>query len=74
MKPKITLLSNAKEGELTAHQKHYSQLLKGILIDVAHDAADDAYGLVFRLPNREVTTAWISCDEEGNGPGFLAIP
>ena len=69
----ITLLRDTKKDELNAYQKHYSQILEGTLIDVAHDATDDCYGLVFRMPNEEVKTAWISCDEEGNGPGFLDI-
>jgi len=69
----ITLLRDTKKDELNAYQKHYFQILKGTLIDIAHDATDDCYGLVFRMPNEEVKTAWISRDEEGNGPGFLDI-
>ena len=73
MKTEMTFSSRAEKSDITPHLKHYSQLLKGTLIDVAHDAVDDSYGLVFRMPNREVKTAWILRDEEGNGPGFAVI-
>lgn len=73
MEAEITLLSDTKVGKRDFYQDHYGKLLKGIVIDVAHDPTDNAYGLVFRLPNGGIKTAWISCDEEGNGPGFLDI-
>jgi len=50
--------------------KHLSQLkgktVKAINVD---DQDDRVYGLEFE----DGTTAWILCDPEGNGPGFLDI-
>ena len=53
-----------------AYFKHYSKLIGKQIKRVVHDDADQvAFGLEFT----DGTIAWIMCDPEGNGPGFLDI-
>ena len=52
--------------------KHYSKLIGKTVTSIVHDGAPDneqCFGLCFS----DGTVAWINCDEEGNGPGFLDI-
>ena len=53
------------------YTKYYSQLVGKTVEKLALDTSDQEnfYGLVFN----DGTIAWISCDEEGNGPGHLDI-
>jgi hypothetical protein len=61
------------DSEHAFHQKHLAQLLnkKVIGLCVDNQSFDDqaVYGLRFSGG----LIAWIQCDPEGNGPGFLSI-
>lgn len=49
---------------------HYSQLVGHKVVNVVRDVGDnETYGLLFS----NGATAWVMCDPEGNGPGFLDI-
>ena len=52
-----------------AYVKHYGQLVGKTVTKIAKEAHGEFYGLLFN----DGTIAWISRDEEGNGPGFLDI-
>lgn len=50
--------------------KKYSKLIGKQVVQVAKsDDEEPFYGLVFD----DGTVAWIQCDPEGNGPGFLQL-
>lgn len=49
--------------------KHYSQLKGKTITEVHVDSEHELFALGFD----DNTTAWILCDPEGNGPGFLEI-
>ncbi len=74
--------NNAKATDF--HIEHLSQLKGGTVRDVIVDQAATAefgqpvYGLQLEIsakPGRssQILHAWILCDPEGNGPGFLDI-
>ena len=69
-----TVFNPTKEGidmgrtvDFTA--EHYQQLAGKTVSHVVIDKESGFYGLKFT----DGTIAWISRDEEGNGPGFLDI-
>jgi len=72
----MTLLSDS-DGQKDWGFKHLSQLKNARLVDIAKntdtDHKDDEYGLVFRLEDGTISTAWICRDAEGNGAGHLDI-
>ena len=37
------------------------------------DNEDHFYGLEIKIGAGKTVTAWIQCDPEGNGPGFLSV-
>lgn len=52
--------------------EHYNQLKGLTVVDVVQDGNkgnDQCWGL--QMSNGKI--AWIMCDPEGNGPGFLSI-
>lgn len=52
------------------YEKHYFQLVGNRVCGLVHDTRDpETWGL--RMSDGSI--AWILCDEEGNGPGFLDI-
>jgi hypothetical protein len=54
------------------YKTHYSKLVGKTVAKVVKNktsGSDSFYGLMFT----DGTIAWISCDPEGNGPGFLDI-
>ena len=62
--------------------QHLSQLIGRRIVQLAvsggADEFDRCYGLILddgKVPNmsNKCLVAWIQCDPEGNGPGFLAI-
>ena len=57
-------------SESSYYEKEYGQLIGKKVVGLAADAADATFmGLRFD----DGTVAWIQCDPEGNGPGFLQI-
>lgn len=58
---------------MNAYEKEYSKLIgkrvKGLVKSPPEMGMKECYGLEFT----DGTVAWIMCDPEGNGPGFLAI-
>ena len=57
---------------------HLAQLQGCEVVDIARIAStnlrgDPEYGLVFRSKAKDILTAWVMCDAEGNGPGHLDI-
>jgi hypothetical protein len=48
---------------------HYGKLIGKIVTRIVKDPESECRGLLFS----DGTIAWISQDEEGNGPGFLDI-
>ncbi len=73
-----------KEQEQEFHIKHLSRLVGGVVRGVIADPGAEAefgqpvYGLQIEVPAKpgqssKILHAWILCDPEGNGPGFLDI-
>jgi len=58
------------------YEKHYGQLLgftvEGIGLDDSDDCMEPTFCLILKKGDKAFH-AFISCDEEGNGPGFLHI-
>ena len=57
---------------MDAFVKEYTKLVGKKIVKIAKDSDDDigaVYGLVFD----DGSVAWILCDPEGNGPGFLEL-
>lgn len=57
---------------MDAFEKEYSKLNGKTVKQVVNDGgvgSDKVYGLQFT----DGTIAWILCDPEGNGPGFLEV-
>ena len=50
-------------------------LVNGTITSVVEtpDDEDHFYGLKIKTKTGKTVTAWIQCDPEGNGPGFLNI-
>tara|TARA_Y100001951_G_scaffold72540_1_gene59439 strand:+ start:246 stop:464 length:219 start_codon:yes stop_codon:yes gene_type:complete len=64
-------------GSEDAYAKHYGQLVGWKVEQIAVDNSDENepegwYGLVF-TKGKQKKIAWILCDPEGNGSGFLNI-
>lgn len=53
---------------ITHYQKLKGKTVKAVVTD-GHKGRDECFGLQFT----DDTIAWIMCDPEGNGPGFLDI-
>ena len=76
---RISFLSDqAKTKNSDSGFIHLAQLQGCQVIDIARIAStnprgDAEYGLVFRSKARDILTAWVVCDAEANGPGFLDI-
>ena len=53
--------------------EHYKQFMGQAVVGICHDVEGGMYGLKFRDKKKKETIAWIQCDPEGNGPGFLQV-
>ena len=76
--------TEAKRDRQDPHVEHLSRLVGGVIRNVIADRTVTAefgqavYGLKVKIPARKTRSspilhAWILCDPEGNGPGFLDI-
>jgi hypothetical protein len=58
---------------MSFEEKHLKRLVGKTVVGLVRDGGssytDECWGLRFS----DGTVAWIQCDPEGNGPGFLAI-
>ena len=54
-------------------KQHYGKVVGKTVAKVVMDAADHGVGEIYGLMFTDGTVAWILCDPEGNGPGFLEI-
>lgn len=72
----MSFLSDS-DGQKDWGFEHLGQLQSSRLVDIVKntdtDHRDDEYGLVFRLNDGTISTAWILRDPEGNGAGHLDI-
>jgi len=62
----------AQHSEAEAFAREYRQLIGMTVADVVMTPASDFVGLVFTCKGKR-KIAWVQCDPEGNGHGFLAI-
>lgn len=53
--------------------KEYSKLIGKTVKNILIDHSDPTIGQVYGIEFTDGTMAWILCDPEGNGPGFLEI-
>jgi len=53
--------------------EHYGKLVGKTVASVCFDNSDTSMPTMYGLLFSDGTIAWIVCDPEGNGPGFLDI-
>ncbi len=66
------MTTRQKENSI-AMFKHLSQLKGWVVTDIVRDGGSAYTEECFGLQMENGMTAWIQCDPEGNGPGFLEI-
>lgn len=53
--------------------RHLNPLVGSKIVGLAYDEDSDVYALVLQKDGGPKKVAWILCDAEGNGPGWLDI-